>query len=354
MGGAPLRSRSALLFVAPLLASSGAAVFASTFEGCSTQGTAVTTDGGGSLDAAPPTPEDAAGGDADAGALPDAAPPPIDGAATPDSAPGDGGGDADAVAPSVTGLAIVSAYGTPLQGAPGDAIPLQVVLTLSDGSTRRALPGELTWIAPHTLVAEDPADAGGDIVPEAGTEPTAFYVRNDYRQEAPGTLFILDRGTVSNPQVTVTVAVADAGETSATVAILPAPVGDAAAGGNLFQHVLLCNGCHGETAGGTPPYVFPDGGAALLDGGPAYLIQGSLWPYPAPGLNAAPGSGHVAADPAWTEAMFAIAAQSDMDNAGVGLRQPMPMWAGGNNGTGNPLNAQNFADIYAWLKTQTQ
>ena len=342
-----MRLRAALVV---LMLPIGGAALASSFGGCSTQGTSLTDDGGAGLDGS----DDATVGSPDAtGAdAADSIAPQSDSAAS-DSAI-DGGGDADASSPFVTAVSIVSAYGTPLQGAPGDAIPLVVTLTLSDGTTQAVPSDQIRWLAPQTVVAEDPYDAGVEIVPEAGVQPTAFYVRNDLRGGSPGTLFILDRGSVASPLVTVTARVPDGGVVSASVAVLPAPSGDAAAGGDLFQHVLMCNGCHGETAGGSPLAVLPDGGAFLLDGGPAYLIGGQTYPFPAPGLNAAPGSGHVAVDPAWSQAMFAVAAQSDMDNKGVALRLPMPMWAGGNNGTGNPLNAQNFADIYAWLKTQTQ
>jgi hypothetical protein len=347
-----VRLRASLLLVA--LPVAGAA-FASAFGGCSTQGTSA-TDGGAGVEAS----DDSAAGSLDAAGPDSADSSPADSAvqgsdsATGDSAASDGGADADAASPFVTGASIVSGYGTPLQGAPGDAIPLVVMLTLSDGTTRAVPADQVSWVAPQTLVAEDPYDAGADIVPEAGAQPTAFYVRNDLRGGTPGTLFILDRGSVASPLVTVSASIPDGGEVSANVAVLPAPVGDAAAGGDLFLHVLVCNGCHGQTAGGSPLAVLPDGGPILLDGGPAYVIGGQLYSFPAPGLNAAPGSGHVAVDPAWSEPMFAVAAQSDMDNKGVALRLPMPLWAGGNNGTGNPLNAQNFADIYAWLKTQTQ
>jgi hypothetical protein len=43
-----------------------------------------------------------------------------------------------------------------------------------------------------------------------------------------------------------------------------------------------------------------------------------------------------------------------MDNGGVALRLPMPDWLSTPNpATGAPLATQDFADIYAFLKTQT-
>jgi hypothetical protein len=253
----------------------------------------------------------------------------------------------------VLSISIVSAYGTALRGAPGDAIPLVVRLLLSDGTTATAPQDQVAWVAPATVVAQDPTDAGASVVPGAGSQPTSFYVRNDYRQTMPGMLFIVDRGTLGNPQVTVTATYLDAG-VSATVAILPDRVGDAAAGESLFQQILQCAGCHGTTAAGSPWSTLPDGAVELVDGSPIYIIGGQAYPFPAPGLNAAPDSGNLADDPAWSAGMFAVAAQSGIDNQGVALRLPMPLWAGGNDGTGKPLDAQDFADIYAWLLTQTQ
>jgi hypothetical protein len=266
----------------------------------------------------------------------------------------DAGTDLDASAPTVTGMAIVSAYGTPLQGAPGDVLQLTVLLTMSDGTTRAALDNQVSWLAPPTLVAEDPYDAGADIVPEAGAQATGFFVQNDYRESNLGVLYITASGSVPNPTITVFASIVDAGEVSAAVSILPAPAGDVASGLDLFQHAPGCGVCHGSTGAGSPPALFPDGGAVLIDGGAAYFIAGQLYPYPAPGLNNAPDSGNLASDPAWNAALLAMAAQSDIDNRGVALRNPMPDWFGGKDPSGRTLGAQDFADIYAWLKTQTE
>jgi mono/diheme cytochrome c family protein len=267
---------------------------------------------------------------------------------------GDGGADVEASAPVVVALAIVSADGRPLQGAPGDALPLAVALTMSDGVTVTASDDQVIWLTPITLAAKDPYDAGADIVPEAGVQPTAFFVRNDYRQTNPGVLYVVDQGEVANPTIVVTASVPDAGEVSAVVSILPALVGDAASGEALFLHGPECGICHGSTGGGSLPALLPDGGPELIDGGPAYAISGQLYSYPAPGLNNAPDSGNLASDPAWNAALLGMAAQSDMDNRGVALRTPMPDWFGGTNASGGTLSGQDFADIYAWLKTQTQ
>jgi hypothetical protein len=87
--------------------------------------------------------------------------------------------------------------------------------------------------------------------------------------------------------------------------------------------------------------------------GPPYVLDGQPYDYPAPGLNAEPGN--VAGDPDWNAALLAFAARADVDNAGVALRVPMPDWlATPNPATGKPLTTQDFADIYAFLRTQTQ
>ncbi len=262
--------------------------------------------------------------------------------------------DADA-APTITALAIATATGAPLQGAPGDAIPLVVVLSLSDGTTALAPSDRVAWLAPATVVAQDPYDAGPSPLPEAGAAPTAFFVRNDYRVDdpAPGVLYVTDTGTGSIPTIVVKAQLADAGVVSATFTVLPALVGNAANGAALFLHGPECGICHGTTGGGSPQALLADGGPELLDGGPAYAISGQLYPYPAPGLDDAPDSGNLASDPAWSAALLGMAAQSAMDNHGVALRPPMPNWFGGTNATGGTLRGQDFADIYAWLKTQT-
>jgi hypothetical protein len=250
----------------------------------------------------------------------------------------------------VTGMKIVAVPAGPLQAAPGDALKLLVVLTLSDGTTQN-LPAGITvnWSSPETVVAQDPNDAAtSGVVPEAGVQPTAFYVDNNYRPTHPGVLFVVDNGTQGDAGVTVTASVSDAGQVSAVVAILPHPTGDAASGQSLYGTVLKCAQCHGQTGGGSPPI------AGAPDAAPRYDLGGATYPYPAPGLNSAPDSGNLATDPAWSMGLFGMAAQADIDNKGVALRAPMPVFFAKAKANGQVVGAQDFADIYAWLKTQTQ
>jgi mono/diheme cytochrome c family protein len=283
-------------------------------------------------------------------ARPDSPPPAIDATVADVGDASLGAGDAS----PTRKLAIVTVRGTPLEGAPGEGIALAVVYANGDGTTAPVAPDQVVWTLPSTIVATDPLDAGASVIPETGALPTAFYVQNPYRDDRPGVLFILDPGTLATPWVTVRATVADAGDVTATVAILPARSGDPSVGQNLFQHALMCATCHGVTGGGSPPATDADGGPLLYDGGTGYLISGKLYPFPAPGLNAAPDSGNVASDPEWSAAMFAVAAQADLDNRGAALRKPMPYWLGGTSADGGILSAQDFADLFAWLKTQTK
>ncbi len=322
---------------------------AGVFAGCSTSSTAVGSADGGAGDA---------GGAVDADALDTGIAPGADGgdAAAVDASIQDAGTDAP---PVVNGMAIVSAYGTPLGAAPGDAVPLKVVFTLSDGTTLDLPAGsQVTWIAPQTIAAQDPAspqvDDAGDpvsVLPDAGATPTAFYVSNAYRPDRTdyaGLLFVLSAGSGAEAGITVTVQLADAGVLSAVVPIAAAPVGDPDAGGELYQQVVRCNACHGQMGEGSAPSV-------LADGGVVYPGAGGSFPFPAPGLNGGlseAGTPNLAADPAWNAPLLGIAAQGDLDNFGVALRAPMPDWRGKTNLLGNPLTAQDFADLYAWLQTQ--
>jgi mono/diheme cytochrome c family protein len=85
-----------------------------------------------------------------------------------------------------------------------------------------------------------------------------------------------------------------------------------------------CATCHGATGQGTTDF---------------------------PGLNNMPD--HVAGDPDWNASLVAMSARSDMDDLGVSLDLAMPRWLTRTSSTGQPLSPSDFADIYAFLKTQT-
>jgi hypothetical protein len=76
----------------------------------------------------------------------------------------------------------------------------------------------------------------------------------------------------------------------------------------------------------------------------------------APGLDNATdsqGNPNVAADPGWTGPLFAITPMDNMDNEGVSLAATMPKWFLTKAKNGKFLVSQDFADMYAFLKTQT-
>jgi len=141
-----------------------------------------------------------------------------------------------------------------------------------------------------------------------------------------GVLWLLDSGTESAPTVVVKASLSStvpAGEATVSIGVGPMPVGDATRGQYLYGS--NCASCHGATGQGTAEF---------------------------PGLNNAPD--HVAGDADWSPSLLAMAAQSDMDDLGVSLDPAMPKWLTRLSSTGLPLSPNDFADIYAFLKTQTQ
>ena len=126
------------------------------------------------------------------------------------------------------------------------------------------------------------------------------------------------------------------------VIVSPAPAGDWSRGAALYgAQGANCAECHGATGHGS----------VSTFGAAKFTIAGATYDFPASGLNAEPGN--LASDSAWNAALFAIAARSDVDNRGTTLRAPMPSWlVRPNPATGRALTTQDFADIYAFLRTQ--
>jgi len=224
---------------------------------------------------------------------------------------------------------IVAAKGGPLQATVGDAFRLSVVEGLSDGTTKAlSTDAKVTWSGPPVITAlpigSTPADS---ILPQPGSSVTAMWVENPDHltpAEVAGVLYVLDAGSAASPSITVTATVTGgatpAGQTSSSVPVAAFPVGNAPRGQTLYA--ANCASCHGATG---------EGGSA-------------------PGLNAAPDN--VASDSGWTPQMLGLAAQSNMDDQGVSLATTMPKWLVIPGANGQPLTTQNFADIYAFLKTQ--
>jgi mono/diheme cytochrome c family protein len=239
-----------------------------------------------------------------------------------------------------------------LQAVAGDAIPLKVVVVDGDDSTHDLPAGAaVAWTSPAAVEAM-PSDSTADSpIPAPGAQPIAGWIGNPGRADLAASLanvlFIFDAGTAPNGSLQVSATVtggSPSGDVTASIAVGPTPAGDATRGATLYgTGGANCAECHGATAHGSP-----EGADAT-----SFVIMGKPYDFPAPGLNAE--DGNVAGDPDWTPALLAVSAYSGMDNGGLTLRLPMPGWlAERNPATGQTLTTQDFADLYAFLKTQTQ
>jgi mono/diheme cytochrome c family protein len=262
-----------------------------------------------------------------------------------------------APAPSAPELQIVTLSGAPLYAVAGDVVELKVVLVAADGTIQDLPSGtRVSWTSPPAVTALAPESADPSPLPAPGAQPTAAWISNPARKDEPAglgdTLVVLDPGTVQNGTVQVSATVlgsaggaggSPSGDVTATLLVDPTPAGNWTRGAVLYgTGGANCATCHGATGAGSP---------AQADG--TYAIEGETYPFPAPGLNAAPGN--TAGDPAWDAALFAVASRVDVDNGGVGLRLPMPNWLTQPDiATGKLLTTQDLADIYAFLRTQTE
>lgn len=257
-----------------------------------------------------------------------------------------GGSDA-----TVTGYQLVLASGATTSVNAGDSVRVTVASKLSDNSIA-PLSGNatVTWSANAPLVTAVPATPGthGDL-PAFGDAVTAVFVSNPLRTDRPNDLgnelFFLDPGTAASPTFVLTGTISGAtpaGTASLTFNVGPALVGNATNGAILYgAQGANCLECHGATGAGSP--ISSDGKYHYGDG---------IYDYPAGGLNAA--SGNLASDPKWNAALLAASSRSDMDNAGAAVRSSMPDYLAKKTSSGALLTTQEFADIYAWLKTQRQ
>jgi mono/diheme cytochrome c family protein len=248
------------------------------------------------------------------------------------------------------GYEIVTVSGSPLEAIAGDAVPLEVVEKLSDGSTSPLASGAtVTWSGPKHVSALPYNSTAASPLPSPGADATAVWLENPGRTDRPadltGVLFVLDAGQGGHGSITVKATVSGVsldGDASATLAVSPTPPGDATRGATVYgASGANCATCHGATAAGSP----------RDPSGVTYHFDGASFDYPAPGLDTGPGN--LAGDPAWNAALLAMAARSDIDNGGLTLRRPMPDFLRDTNLlTHAPPTTQDFADIYAFLKTQ--
>jgi mono/diheme cytochrome c family protein len=253
-------------------------------------------------------------------------------------------------APVATGFRVVDSSGTvPSSATVGDALQLSVLQTFSDGTTKPVgSDATLVWSIP-TVLALNPDATADTRLPSAGDTPTAFLLVNASRPDLTaalaGTVFFLDAGGTSSTlalDVHVTTSDAD-GHATASINVAATPNGDATHGQTVFK--AACSTCHGDTGHG-------QGAPVQGTSPPKYTIDGADYLFPVPGLNAEPDN--AAADPDWNAGLLAIAARADIDDGAVSLRLPMPSWMTTPNPVSQqPFTTQDFADIFAFLKTQT-
>lgn len=240
-----------------------------------------------------------------------------------------GCGAADSSSAPFSAYRIVAADGTAPSATVGDALRLSVVEMRTDG-TSAPVSGDalVTWSGPPLVEAlpmgSTPAKS---ILPEPGALATAMWVSNPDHlttQDVAGVLYVLDAGSAPAPSIAVTVAVtggsAPGGQATASLPVAPFPAGDVARGQEAFA--ANCASCHGSKGEGDS----------------------------APGLNDEPDN--VAGDPDWTPQLLGLVARSNMDDQGVSLDPSMPKWLTRPGAGGKLLTTQEFADIYAFLKTQ--
>jgi mono/diheme cytochrome c family protein len=231
--------------------------------------------------------------------------------------------------PTVAGYRIVCADGSSLAAVAGEAKRLAVVQVMSDDTTAAlSAATRVTWSGPPLVKALSIGSMPpSSILPQTGLPATAMWLQNPDHftdDQLAGVLWILDGGTDSLPTVAVKASLSDpAGDATASIRIGPTPAGDIGRG--QVTYGSNCASCHGATGEGTTQF---------------------------PGLNNTPD--HVAGDPDWNASLFAMTARSDMDDLGVSLDTSMPKWLVRPSSSGQLLSTSDFADIYAFLKTQTQ
>jgi mono/diheme cytochrome c family protein len=231
-----------------------------------------------------------------------------------------------AASPSPIGFKIESSASSAVAG---DAVSLEVVQTLSDGSTTPTPPSTtVTWEAPNLAIALAPGSTADNPLPEPGAQPTAVFVDNPSRPDIAsalkGKLFILSAGPAGG-DVHVSAAVSGVPTAlTASISVGAAPDGSADRGASVYA--ANCATCHGDTGHGNSA---------------------------APGLNAEPGN--PAADPDASAEAFAFVSRADVDPEGIAVLEPMPSFLTlPDPASKRLLTTQDFSDILAFLRTQTQ
>lgn len=254
-------------------------------------------------------------------------------------------GTSDEPSEMVTGYSIVRTDGASMNAVMGDSLALSVVETLSDGKQHALPPGAVvTWTAPAAVTALPSDSTAEDPMPNFSAGPAALFIDNALRPDRAANLhsvlFVVGASATNSGSlgIAATIGGAVTGTATATIPVVSGPIGDTAHGATVYQ--MACGGCHGATGAGT---------AANPDG--TFSYAGGTFDYPAPGLNGA--DGNLASDPSWSPSLLAMSARADVDNCGLVLRRPMPDWLS-TPVEGHLLTDQDFADMFAFLATQTE
>jgi mono/diheme cytochrome c family protein len=229
-------------------------------------------------------------------------------------------------APTPVGFRIAPPNGGQVEGVPGDALRLNVVQEMSDGSVEAVGSDvRVDWSGPPVIqalpIGSHPAQS---LLPPPNASPTAIWIQNPehYPTEfLAGVLWVIDPGQGTgavNVKASVTSGAAMPTELALDIPIGAAPSGDPERGALVYgSNCASCHGAHGE--GGDSPALNAD---------------------------------HLLADPAWTQALMTMATRSGMDRMGVSLALDMPHWVTRLSANGTLLTTQDFADIYSFLRTE--